>query len=101
MGYVSGYIQVCFWYVNMVAKPEQSVIMLYDHNPTAWRCDVQVNNAGILTRVGIFENPGADPAYRFIYTKWTNKYSDPVLSPRPSAGSSHFQWKDRLSSLQT
>ena len=34
---------------------------------------------GIFTRVGIFENPGAIPAYRFIYTKWTNKYSEPVF----------------------
>lgn len=75
MGYVSGYLQVCLWYANMVAKPEQSSINLHIPNggqPNTWRCDVMVD-AGNKTGVGIFENPGADPAHRFIYTKWTNK----------------------------
>ena len=85
MGYVSHYIQVCLWYVNMVAKPEQSGIMLYEQ-PNGWRCDVQVNNAGIFTRVGIFENPGADPAHRFIYTKWNQRSIPNQSFPRLSAG---------------
>jgi hypothetical protein len=76
MGYVSSPLQVCLWYANVVARGEQSVIMLamlgnqYDPH----RCDVQVKEVTSIA-VGIFENPGADPSHRFIFTKYKNKYA--------------------------
>ncbi len=75
MGYVTRTNNVCVWLANIVEEePENFIIDWYSFSPS---CSIQTKpDVSFQIKYEIYENPGADPAHRFVFVK-TGWYGSP------------------------
>ncbi|MBI3151547.1 MAG: hypothetical protein HYZ21_05410 [Chloroflexi bacterium] len=67
MGYVSRATTACLWFANVEADAKDSEINWMSRDSE--KCSVESKINGQSVRYSIMENPGADPAHRFVYLK--------------------------------
>lgn len=76
MGYVTRTNNVCAWLANIVEEePENFIIDWYSFSPS---CSILTKpDVSFQIKYEIYENPGADPAHRFVFVK-TGWYGSPI-----------------------
>lgn len=67
MGYVTRAITACIWFANVEVDAKESEINWMSNGSE--KCSVESKMNGQAVHYSIMENPGADPAHRFVYLK--------------------------------